>query len=178
MARIPLPTRESLADDVARSRWDRQASRGAVLNIQRAFMTNPAIGLNAFEIWKASGLPNRAREIVILRCAFARRSTYEWHQHVRIARGEGLTDAEITAVGSWQNSKLFSEDERALLAYVDDLAMSPHPSDASFAAVSNGRAPGDIFGVTFLITLYFQLAHVMAALDLETEEPFVGWELT
>ena len=46
-----------------------------------------------------------------------------------------------------------------------------------------GRWPTSIyplwlrFGVTFLITLYFQLAHVMVALDLETEEPFVGWAL-
>ncbi len=34
-----------------------------------------------------------------------------------------------------------------------------------------------MFGVTLLITLYFQLAHVMSALDLETEEAFVWWTL-
>ena len=33
-------------------------------------------------------------------------------------------------------------------------------------------------GVTFLITLYFQLAQVMATMDLETEEPFVGWKVS
>lgn len=178
MARIPLPTRDSLGDEGLKSRWDRQANRsGQVLNIQRAFLTNPAINLNAFQVWRASGLEPRAREIVILRAAFQKKSTYEWHQHVRIARGEGLTDAEINGVTEWQNSKLFSEDERALLGYVDELAANPRPSDASFAAVSKGRETGEVFGVTFLITLYFQLAHVMAALDLETEDPFVGWKL-
>ena len=34
-----------------------------------------------------------------------------------------------------------------------------------------------IVGVTFLITLYFQLAAVMSALRLDTEDPFVGWEV-
>ena len=177
MARIPLPTRETLTDEEQVRRWDRQAERGGTLNIQRAFLTNPAIALNAFQIWKASGLSNRSREIVILRCAFQKRSTYEWHQHVRIARGEGLTDDEIRAVGDWQDSKAFSAAERVLLAYVDELAANARPSDTAFARISETRSTGDTFGVTFLITLYFQLAHVMAALDLETEEPFVGWRL-
>ena len=176
MARIKLPAREDLPEEM-RGRWDSQASRGAVLNIQRAFMANPGIDLNAFRIWRASGLSDRARELVILRCAFQKRSTYEWHQHVRIARGVGLTDEEIFGVGNWQVSTLYPPDERALLAYVDELAASPRPGDAAWKAVASGRSDGEMFGVTFLITLYFQLAHVMSALDLETEEEFVGWTL-
>jgi hypothetical protein len=50
------------------------------------------------------------------------------------------------------------------------------PSDEAFAALAATRDTAGVFGVTFLIALYFGLAQVMAALDLETEEPFVGWE--
>jgi alkylhydroperoxidase family enzyme len=96
---------------------------------------------------------------------------------VRIARDAGLSDAEINAVRDWQGSTLFSEEEKALLGYVDAMAANQRPGDAAFAAIAKGRTPGEVFGVTFLISLYFQLAHVMAALDLETEQPFVGWEL-
>jgi 4-carboxymuconolactone decarboxylase len=177
MARIPLPTRASLTDDDLRQRWDRLAERGPVLNILRLFMVNPAIELNARRLWQASGLTPRERELVILRCAFTQRSTYEWHQHVRIARNEGLTADDINAVRDWQTSTLFSEPERALLAYVDELAAAPRPGDAVFAALAQGRSDADILGITMLITTYFQLARVMAALDLETEEPFVGWEV-
>lgn len=177
MARIPLPSRDALPDD-QQAQWDRIAARGPVLNIQRAFMTNPGIRLDAFGAWRASGLSPRSRELVILRCAYQKGSTYEWHQHVRIARGEGLSDADIDAVRDWRSSDRFGDDERALLAYVDELAAGPRASDEAFAAVSHGRTPGEVFGVTFLVTLYFQLAHVMSALDLETEEPFVGWEIT
>jgi 4-carboxymuconolactone decarboxylase len=175
MARIPLATRESLPDDI-KERWDRAAARGPVLNIQRAFLTNPGIDINAIQVWRACGLSPRAREIVILRAAFVRQSTYEWHQHVRIARDTGLSDADIDAVRDWRNTTAFSDDERALLGFVDELA-NGRPSDESLAALSRGRTPGEVFGVLYLITLYFQLAHVMAALDLETEEPFVGWEI-
>ena len=174
MTRIPLPTRELLPESL-QERWDRTEARGPVLNIQRVFLANPDIRLDAFGVWKASGLLPRSRELVILRAAFRKQSAYEWHQHVRIARGEGLSDGDIEAVARWEGSDRFSAEERVLLGYVDALADSLRPSDQAFEAFAEGRSPAEIVGVTFLITLYFQLAHVMAALDLETEEEFVGW---
>jgi alkylhydroperoxidase family enzyme len=176
MARIPLPTRDSLPEGL-QNRWDRFAATGPVLNVYRMFLVNPEIPLNARAVWATSGLSPRAREIVILRAAFSRQSTYEWHQHVRIARDAGLSDNDINAVRSWESSPVFSADERALLAYVDALATSQRPDDASFTAVRKGRSDAELMGVTFLITLYFQLAQLMATMDLETEVPFVGWEL-
>lgn len=173
MARIPLPDRDSLPDEL-KERWDRAAARGPVLNIQRAFFTNAGIDINAFAVWRASGLSPRAREIVILRAAFVKKSRYEWHQHVRIALAAGLTDEEIAAVQKWRGASLFNDDERALLTFVDELDRG-RPGDAAWAAVSRGRTPGEVFGVLYLVTMYFQLAAVMEALDLETEEPFVGW---
>ncbi len=177
MARIPLPTRETLTNEALVQRWDSLAARGPVLNVFRLFLANPDVELNAFRVWRASGLTPRAREFVILRCAYAQQSTYEWHQHVRIALTEGITTAEIDAVRDWRDAACFTEAERVLLAYVDELAASSRPSDAVFTAFAEGRTPAEIVGVTALITLYFQLAHIMAALDLETEEPFVGWNL-
>ena len=178
MARLPLPIRESLPGEELQARWDRAAARGPVLNVTRMFFLNPEIETNAIQVWRACGLDGRKREIVILRAAFQKQSTYEWHQHVRIARGEGLTDAEINAVRNWRDSDVFSDDERALLAYVDELAASPRPSDEAFAAISKGRSNAEVFGISYLITLYFQLAHMMATFDLETEVPFVGWEVS
>src|SRR5215216_2447272 len=116
MARIPLPTRETLTDEALQQRWDRLAERGPVLNVFRLFMANPGIDLNAGRIWQATGLVPREREIVILRCAYVKQSTYEWHQHVRIARDAGLTPTEINALRSWRDAAGFSDDERALLA--------------------------------------------------------------
>ena len=176
MARIPLPTRESLPEEL-HGRWDRVASRGSILDVQRLFFANPALDVNALAAWRASGLGDRAREIVILRCAARQESVYEWHQHVRIARGVGLTDVEINAVRAWQDANCFSPDERALLAYVDDLATLKQPANAVYEAFAKDRSAADILGVTYLITLYFQLARIMAVMELEPEAPFVGWEV-
>jgi 4-carboxymuconolactone decarboxylase len=177
MARVPLPTRESLPEDL-QQRWDRLAQRGGPINIQKVFLAQPTLRVDVFSAWDASGLDARSRELVILRAAFRKQSTYEWHQHVRIAREAGISDAEINAIGDWRKSDAFSPAERALLAYVDALADAPRPPDDVFAAVSADRSTAEVIGLTFLITLYFQLAHVMAALELETEVPFVGWQVS
>ena len=176
MARVALPTGASITDSALQERWQRLEERGPVLNIFRLFMVNPAIELNARAIWRASGLAPRAREIVILRAAFVRESRYEWHQHVRIARAEGVPPAEIAAVRHWRDADCFSEDERALLAYVDALGSGERPDDELYTAMARGRTPAEIVGVTMLIGTYFSLAMLMQAMDLETEEPFVGWD--
>lgn len=176
MARVPLPSRASLSDPALLQRWQRLEERGPVLNIFRLFMVNPAIELNARALWQASGLAPRDREIVILRAAATRESRYEWHQHVRIARSEGVPPAEIAAIRHWREADCFSEDERALLAYVDALASGSRPDDEVYAALARGRTPAEIVGVTMLISTYFSLALLMQAMDLETEEPFVGWD--
>ena len=176
MARIPLPNRDDLHDDL-KPRWDRVAARGPILDIQRLFLVNPDLDVNALKVWRASGLNDRARELVILRAAFVQKSVYEWHQHVRIARGAGLSDADINTVRDWRAAEGFSEDERALLAYVDALAERGPVADAVFAAAASGRPNQEVLAVTYLITLYFQLARIMAVMELEPESPFVGWEV-
>jgi alkylhydroperoxidase family enzyme len=176
MARVPLPNRASITDPALQQRWQRLEERGPVINIFRLFMVNPAIELNARALWQASGLSPRSREIVILRAASTQESRYEWHQHVRIARSEGLSPAEIAAVRHWRDADCFSEDERALLAYVDALATDRRPSEEVYNAMARDRTPSQIVGVTMLISTYFSLALLMQAMDLETEEPFVGWD--
>jgi alkylhydroperoxidase family enzyme len=176
MARLNLPTRETLDTEHMQERWDRTAARGPVLNVMRMFMLQPEIQLNAGQVWRATGLDDRQREIVILRSAFLKQSTYEWHQHVRIARGVGMSDAEINGTTDWQGADVFSEGDRVLLAYVDSMAQG-RASDETFAALSKGRSDAHIYGISYLITTYFQLAHMMANFDLETEEAFVGWKV-
>ncbi|MGH9112173.1 MAG: carboxymuconolactone decarboxylase family protein, partial [Acidimicrobiales bacterium] len=46
----------------------------------------------------AGRLPDRDRELLILRTAWHCRSDYEWAQHARIAAAAGLTAAEIERV--------------------------------------------------------------------------------
>jgi 4-carboxymuconolactone decarboxylase len=69
-----------------------------------AMLHNPSIGWSLQEVSRRlrfeGVLPARAREVVILVVAASQRSDYEWAAHAVIARGLGMTDAQIAALGA------------------------------------------------------------------------------
>src|SRR5499427_7515002 len=79
------------------------AANGRVLNIFRTLVHAPK-AMQGFLSWgnyvlsKRNDLPAREREIVILRIGFLCKSGYEWAQHHRIGRREGLTEDEISRI--------------------------------------------------------------------------------
>jgi AhpD family alkylhydroperoxidase len=128
-------------------------------------------------LWPHCGLDPRTRELVILRCAQLQHSTYEWHQHVRIGRAAGVTDAEINALHQWRTSTLFSEPERALFGYADALSATDHPSQEVFGELAKHFDNSALVGITILCAVYFATAKFLGAFEVETEEPFVGWQV-
>ena len=75
---------------------------GTELNIFATLARHPRL----FKRWSAFGgtllyrgtLPERERELLILRTGYLCRAHYEWGQHVDIARAAGLIDEEIARV--------------------------------------------------------------------------------
>jgi alkylhydroperoxidase family enzyme len=183
MARIPRATRDTFPEEL-KYVWDRldrdpDATDGSKLNIFNAMGNNPAILRGylraANPLWASCGLDTRTREIAILRCAIVRHSMYEWHQHVRIGRAAGVTDAQINALHHWHNSDLFSPPEKAMLGYLDALAETDHPSQQVFDELTRHFPVGTVVGITILGAFYFMTAKFLGAMEVEPETPFVGW---
>lgn len=181
MARLPFAERASIPDDLVYV-WDRNAAEGGVpANIFRTLANNPALWRSYLRLgnglWTQCGLDIAMRELVILRTAILHHSLYEWHQHVRIGRQAGLSDERIVALHHWRTSELFSEPERALLGYVDAVAASDHPSDDAHNELAKHFDSSTIVGVNLLAGFYGMTAKFLGAMEVETEEPFVGWQL-
>ena len=79
-----------------------------------------AIGGPAVHILHRNSLPDRARELAIIRACARARGAYPYRQHVGIGRGAGLTEAEIAAVGRLRPSGLDTEMQ-VLVEMVDAL---------------------------------------------------------
>ena len=180
MSRLPAMTRDEFPEDL-RYAWDRIAGGGSPPNIFSALGNNPEVLLGYLRLgnalWNHCGLDLKTREMVILRCAYLQNSAYEWHQHVRIARDAGLSDATINAIRRWRDSPDFSESEQALFAYADSLAASDHPGDAAFDALAKHFDSSALAGITVLIAYYFATAKFLAAMEVSTETGFIGWSL-
>ncbi|SEH17818.1 Carboxymuconolactone decarboxylase family protein [Natronorubrum sediminis] len=121
------------------------------------------------------GLDPRERELVILTAANALGSAYEWHQHVRIGLAEGLSREEILAISD-RRYESFEGTERALVEYVDAY-VAGSVDDETFGVLSERVNESKIVGIGLLAGMYIVIGRQMDALEVETEEPFVGWEL-
>jgi alkylhydroperoxidase family enzyme len=165
MARLPFAERSSIPDDLVYV-WDRNAPPGG----------GPYLRLGN-GLWTQCGLDVATRELVILRTAILHHSLYEWHQHVRIGRQAGLTDERIVGLHHWRTSELYSESERALLGYVDAIGASDHPSDDAHAELARHFDASTIVGINLLSGFYGMTAKFLGAMEVETEEPFIGWQL-
>src|SRR5579863_3887231 len=113
-------------------------ARPYVLNVQR--MTANAQGVfpdrsrlsNA--LFTKIKLDPRLREIAILRTAKDCHSVYEWTQHVPAARHVGLTDEQIASIENWPSAKCFSEVERLVLQFTDEVNANVKASRATLDA--------------------------------------------
>lgn len=178
MARVPHVTQ----DDLDPEYQDKIVSslQGERLNVYSAIGTNQAVlvGLREFlsSLWSDSGLTDRQRELVILAASSEIRSEYEWHQHVNIARGAGLSDEEIAAVARDDRSAL-SPGEQGLVAYARAVARG-RVTDPIHEAMREQFDDETIVGIAATAAGYVGLGHVIDALGVEIEdgEPFVGWD--
>src|SRR5687767_12024960 len=105
-----LPTDEARAAGLAAGIPERVAQA----NIMRFALQHPRVaGVFAGMIDVAvlhGSLDARRREIAILRVGWRIGSVYEWSNHVGVARGVGLTDAEILAVRTADDRVLSNAD--------------------------------------------------------------------
>ena len=71
----------------------------------------------------------RLRELMILRTAQRHHSPYEWHQHRRMAREEGVPETQVAELEMWRTSDAFDECEKAALALTDAIVEGEVPPE-------------------------------------------------
>jgi 4-carboxymuconolactone decarboxylase len=119
-----------LPEDVA----ERVAALGAhQVNLYRALAHAPDL-LRAWMdfAWLLRGhtaTSRRLRELMILRTALLHHSQYEWHQHRRMAREEGVTETQVAELEMWRTSDKFDASEKAALALTDAIVAGDAPPE-------------------------------------------------
>jgi 4-carboxymuconolactone decarboxylase len=152
-------------------------SRPVVLNVQR--MTANAQGIfvqrnrlsNA--LFTQIKLDPRLREIAILRTAKDCHSVYEWTQHVPAAKHVGVTGEQIAAIEDWQSSQCFSELERLVLLFTDEVNANVKGSRATLEGLKRHLGPGEIIELLIIIGHWRQTASILETTEVELED-FAG----
>jgi AhpD family alkylhydroperoxidase len=146
---------------------------GRIPNIYRMLMNSPPIAQGWLNLLTAvrhqSTLAGKYRELVIIRIAVINGADYERDFHVPIARKEGMTEAQIAAIGDWESSAEFDEPSRAVLAYTDAMTRDVHVSDAVFAPVKQHFDARTITDLTATVAAYNLVSRFLEALKIDHE---------
>jgi alkylhydroperoxidase family enzyme len=96
-------------------------------------------------------LPERERELVILRIAWNTRCAYEWGQHAGLSRRLKIPEADIERVPAGPRAKGWSAHDAALLKAVDDLMRRWEISDAAWAQLKERYSDEQMIDLVFLV---------------------------
>ena len=151
-----------------------KGGRGTVINIYKLLLHSPKVAMSWLEhsntIRWGTTLSPRLRELVIIRFASAMKYAYALRQHVpSIALADGVTLEECEELNDWRASQLFSESERAALAYADAMVSGPEVEDDIFNGVRRHFNEREVLELSVLVGTYLMHNRVFRALRVDTE---------
>ena len=117
------------------------------------------------------------RELGQTRAGWVKASQFVFSQHCKSLRGLGVSEAKIAAIPHWAVADVFSDQERAVLAYADCLSAGDGRTPlAVFEALRTFWGDEEILEFTYITTLYAMHAVMTRALRMEFDnrpEPIV-----
>jgi 4-carboxymuconolactone decarboxylase len=119
-------------------------------------------------------LPERDRELLILRTAWRCRSPYEWGQHVRIAKAAGITDEEIKRVVDGADAPDWESFDRTLLTAADELHDDACISDRTWDVLAARYDERQLIEVPMLVGHYHMVAYALNSLGVQREPGVPG----
>lgn len=147
---------------------------GRVLNIFRTLAHAP-VALAAFLGWgnyilsRRNALPEREREMVILRTGWLCKSGYEFAQHTRIGKACGLTDDEIARIKAGPDAPGWTPIESAMLRAADELVSDHFVSNDTWAALEDLGNKGRM-DLVFTVGQYTQVSMMLNSFGIQLED--------
>jgi alkylhydroperoxidase family enzyme len=133
-AKIPLPDDSGLSPEIAAA-----LKTLPPLNVFRMMANAPAsfqpLVAFATSILLRSEFDRRKREIAVLRVAHVTRSTYEWTQHVAVAKSTGVTDEEIAKIAVDGPVNGLDAEGNLLCRVADEISRDVRLSDQALGAI-------------------------------------------
>ncbi len=110
------------------------------------------------------------REIAIVRTGVLRGSTYEVFQHERISRQLGMSEEKIKAIHEGSETKAFTEVERLVMRFTDDVVKNTRASDATFAPLAEKLSYQELQELVVTIGYYTMVSCFLETFDVDIEE--------
>ncbi len=168
MARIPYfdPT-------LAQGRAKQQYERLAPLNIFKMLGHSGEL-LSGFsklggQLLNFTELDPVLREIAIIRVGVLCGASYETHQHRRIGRGIGMSQALLDAIDQGPAAAVFTPLQRQVMDFTDDVVRNVRASDATFDPLCKALGYKQIQELVITIGYYMMVSRFLETFDVDIE---------
>ena len=170
--------RVECADESKFTREQREQFDRLPINLTRMLLHCPVPMVKSFLdfglSFRAGNLEPKIRELVILRMATLRGSSYELMHHLPAAKTAGLSEMEISAITSDQLSAL-DEKQSVMIQLVDDCSQLGKVSDPTFEKAAEFFSVAQIAEATLLAGLYEMLACFLKTMGVELDQHPISW---
>jgi len=178
MARVRLVQKDQAPPEVKELFQQIEDNGARVMNVFKAVANSSHVVRNFTRMGNSlvgrTALSPKLRELTIMRVAKLCGCEYEWAQHTAVALESGVNQNQLDAIGSWKESNAFTEGERAVLQYVDEVTQSIKVTDKTFEALRQHISERVIVELTLAIAWWGMIARVVVPLEVEIDEQLAG----
>ncbi len=171
--RVPLVQDDSADPDVQALFKELRARGTRPLNLHRIYGNAPKLARATLALAQAlrnDAVVSRAdKELIILRATQLARGDYQFGQHRRLAMSCGISAEQIDSLPKWRDSKLFSDRQRAVLAFADAMASADGVDDATFDAMKPFFSAQEIIELTMNAAYYGASSQISRTLRITAE---------
>ncbi len=143
-------------------------------NVFRTMANHPGLAKRwmvfANHILGKSTLPERERELVILRIGHLCQADYEWNKHADIGRYLGMTEADIESSKTGPGTAGLSELDRLLLAATDELHGDAFISDEVWQGLQTHLSKEQLMDLVFTVGQYNMVSMALNSFGVQFDE--------
>ncbi len=173
MAKIPYASIDQAPEKI-REFFSKVEAGGRVLNVQKMIAHSPGTVREFIRFGNAllrkAALNPYFRELAIIRISFFVCFRYEWAQHVPIALSVGMTREQLEEIDRWPESARFSDADRVILAFTDEVVRQHQPSEETFARAQRLLDPTSLVELTLSIGFWSMVGKFLRTFQVEIED--------
>lgn len=147
--------------------------RGSQFNIMKTLVHHPSLMARflAYEhrLLRHPTIPERTREIIVLRLAWLYRQDYEWKQHVAIARSIGMSEQEIEAARLGADHPVWSPLDRCVLRATDQMYAGITIDDDTWVGLAVEFDHSQMIELLFTIGTFAMMSWIFNSTGLQIE---------
>jgi alkylhydroperoxidase family enzyme len=175
MPRVAYVEKEAASPEVKKlyEGFESQFGVRGVPNVAKALANSPGLATKVFPLanyfMNQSALDKRVRELAVLMLMKCCECEYGFVRHIDIAKHEGISQQQIDDIGSYRTSQRFSDNDKLILQYAEELTTKARVDDDLFRKVETIVGKDKMVDLTGAIAFWNMMARNLNALQVGLE---------